>query len=82
MSSKITHPSRSKVTLETVITYGNQQGNIGFGCNKCGAVFRFRIGLSQHIKSVHEGVKYDCNQCDYRATQQSHLTQHIHSVHE
>ena len=39
-------------------------------------------GMTMHIQSKHEGVKYACNQCDHQATRQSNLTQHIQSVHE
>ena len=44
-----------------VVTDGSQQGNIKFGCNKCEAVYRYRTDLYRHVKSIHEGVKYDCN---------------------
>lgn len=29
--------------------------------------------LKQHMKTKHEGVRYDCNMCDYQATQKSAL---------
>ena len=38
--------------------------------------------LTQHKKSVHEGVKYPCNLCDYEATEQRSLTRHKQSGHE
>ena len=59
------------------ITDNLQQENIGIGCNKCDVVFRSKTSLSQHIRLVHKGVKYECNQCDYRATMQGILTRHI-----
>ena len=65
-----------------MITDSSHQVNIMFDCNKCDAVYTFKIGLSRHIRSVHKKEKYDCNQCDYRATQQSNLTAHINSIHK
>lgn len=55
----------------------SQQGNIGFSCDKCDAIYRHRVSLYLHIKLVHERVKYDRNLCDYRATIQCNLKTHI-----
>ena len=38
--------------------------------------------LKNHIKEVHEKIKYRCNQCEHKATEQKHLKTHIESVHE
>merc|ERR1711884_758069 len=38
--------------------------------------------LQTHIKSVHEGQKFQCPQCEYKATRKGHLQTHIKSVHE
>ena len=38
--------------------------------------------LRVHVKSVHEGVKYDCDVCDYKATTKSYLQLHVKSVHD
>ena len=35
-----------------------------------------------HVKSVHEGQKFQCPHCEHKATQRSHLQTHIKSVHE
>ena len=67
---------------QRVITNCFHQENIGFSFNKCGTAYRSRLGLFQHIRSVHEERKYDCNQCDYIATRQDYLTTHIKIVHE
>ena len=40
------------------------------------------IFKSQHIKSVHERIKYDCTLCDYKASSTSSLLQHVKNVHE
>ena len=45
-------------------------------CKMCGSVFSQLGGLNQHVKSVHEGKKYDCDQCEYRATQPSSIKIH------
>ena len=45
-------------------------------CKMCGSVFSQLGGLNQHVKSVHEGKKYNCDQCDYKATQPSSIKIH------
>ena len=53
-----------------------------FQCKQCDKSYYGSGGLSNHNKSVHEGVKYPCDQCDYQATQQSSLKTHIQSKYE
>lgn len=38
--------------------------------------------LQTHIKSVHEGLKFQCPQCEHKATRERNLHMHIKSVHE
>jgi predicted RNA-binding Zn-ribbon protein involved in translation (DUF1610 family) len=38
--------------------------------------------LSQHIKSIHEGVTYDCDKCDFSSKMLRTFNQHIKSIHE
>ena len=41
--------------------------------------------LQLHVKSVHDGVKYNCERCDYKATTKSSLCMyivHVQSIHE
>ena len=40
------------------------------------------MALLNHIKSVHQGVKFSCNQCNYKARQKGHLLRHRKSMHE
>ena len=35
-----------------------------------------------HVKSVHEGQKFQCPHCEHKSTQKSNLQQHIKSIHE
>ena len=37
--------------------------------------------MKNHIKSVHEGVKYDCDQCEKQYTEKGNLTRHVKSTH-
>ena len=37
---------------------------------------------SKHIKSLHEGIRYNCDQCYYRATQKGSPKTHIDSQHK
>ena len=45
-------------------------GNQLHKCGECGAGYRWKSHLVQHIRSKHEGIKYSCNQCEYQATRQ------------
>ena len=35
-----------------------------------------------HVKSVHEGQKFQCPHCEHNANQKSSIQRHIKSVHE
>ena len=35
-----------------------------------------------HVKSVHEGQKFQCPHCEHKATQKGNLQRHIKAVHE
>ena len=42
------------------------------------------IHLSEHMESVHDGIKkkFNCAICDYETMNKTHLKRHIESVHE
>ena len=50
-------------------------------CNECDYK-KYIDNFKQHIKLIHEGVRYSCDQCDYKGTSKSHLTSHVKSIHE
>ena len=37
--------------------------------------------FQRHIKSVHEGQKFQCPHCEYKATWKGDLQKHIKSIH-
>ena len=45
-------------------------------CQHCGKHMS-PTSLHRHIKSTHEGVKYNCEQCDFQASRQDHLRRHM-----
>ena len=49
-----------------------------YECDKC----EWKIHLTNHIKSKHEGVRYECDQCEYKTTLQSYLIYNKQSKHE
>ena len=51
-------------------------------CSICHKVYKSNAGLSTHIKSAHERVKYSCDQCEKQFTRQGDVKTHIQSVHE
>ena len=51
-------------------------------CNLCDDGFlRTEESLKYHIKSIHEGVRYDCDQCDNQLTSAQGLRYHINAIH-
>ena len=46
-------------------------------CEQCGQLFKEKVHLEGHVKSVHEGIRIPCNQCDKQYTRQSELKIHI-----
>ena len=53
-----------------------------FQCGQCDKVFSHNSTVHQHIRSVHEGVKYGCNQCDHQFSKQTSLARHVRKVHD
>ena len=45
-------------------------------------IFTKKGNLQTHIKSVHEGQKFQCQHCEYKATLKGNLQRHIKSVHK
>ena len=50
-------------------------------CKQCLKSFANQHILKNHMKSVHEGVKYDCDQCEKQYTEKGNLTRHVKSTH-
>ena len=50
-------------------------------CSKCGKEFSQQSHLNIHIKSIHEGKKYDCKLCDFKASW-SDIAVHVKSEHQ
>ena len=69
----ITDHNEQKQNSGTIATVNN----VGkFECERCDASFTCRKSLTQHNKSVHEGIRYECDRCDYKATTKGHLRRH------
>ena len=62
------------------INQNSENGLKGVKCTECGHRVKSGSSLSQHIRVVHEGMKYPCRQCDYKATSQNHLARHRRAV--
>lgn len=66
-----------KRNLDTV-----HDGNLlQFLCEHCEYKSPRRNNLTQHMESVHEGVRYPCDFCDYKATKKHYLKTHIRKKH-
>ena len=51
-------------------------------CSQCEYKATQKGTLGRHIKSVHEGQKFQCPQCEYKTTWKGQLQIHIKSIHE
>ena len=51
-------------------------------CGQCGNRYNQKRGLKQHIKSVHDKVKYPCLQCGKKFKSKTGLREHGRTVHE
>ena len=59
----------------------------GFSCDKCEYKYKSQQKLLYHIKSKHEGVRYEsaiykCDKCEYASTTKLRLQKHKKSKHE
>ena len=53
-----------------------------YPCEECDAVYTVYRSLTQHRRSIHQGLQFSCHQCDYKANQKSNLKTHIQFVHD
>ena len=53
-----------------------------YTCKLCQKSYHQSAHLTEHIKSVHEGVKPKCDQCGKEFYKKSNLKSHIENVHE
>ena len=51
------------------------------GCEFCGTTFAHKEGMLCHIRSVHEGIRYQCDFCAKSFTQKPHLKSHLREAH-
>ena len=68
---------------EEIVDEMNPHTNlVTYMCDICSKSCKSKTNLTQHIQSVHKGLKYLCNHCEYGATTQRSLKTHNESVHE
>ena len=51
-------------------------------CDQCSYKTDSAWKVLQHIRAVHEGVKYPCDQCSFKSTQMRRLKEHIRFAHD
>lgn len=52
-----------------------------YACEKCSFIGKQKSHIVDHVKSVHEGVRYSCDHCAYKATTKSSLYRHERRKH-
>ena len=70
-------PVKDQLNIET-----HQNTRRNFTCEQCKYQSTRKEHLIQHIKNIHEDVKYSCSQCDQKFSDQSNVNRHIKSKHE
>ena len=60
-----------QIHIETV-----HEGKRKFICKYCGKKFVQREGMSCHIKTIHEGIRYQCDLCEKSFSQLPNLKAH------
>ena len=45
-------------------------------CSQCDRKFTKGYHLKNHVKAIHEGIRFPCDQCEYRAMEPSNLRCH------
>lgn len=63
------------------ITTGEIEPVKNFKCYHCEKSFSQSGTLNRHIKSVHEGIRYQCDFCDYAGTTTTCLKRHLANRH-
>ena len=56
-----------------------------YKCKNCDKIFRGKSGrscLMEHIRTIHEGKRYECVECPFISTTNANLNSHILTVHE
>lgn len=52
-------------------------------CLQCGAIFKHKCRVDDHIKLVHDKVKaFSCEECEKSFGRKSHLKRHIEASHQ
>ena len=68
---------------EEIVNEKNPQSKlVNHVCDICSKSYKSKGNLTQHIQSVHKGLKFPCDQCVYQATTKENLWAHLRSVHE
>ena len=48
-----------------------------FSCNQCSFKTSRKQTLGIHVKSLHEGVRFNCDLCEFEARGSAHLYRHV-----
>jgi len=60
-----------------------QKDKLGFyACERCNFKGKQKSHIIDHLKSVHEGIRYPCDHCTYKATTTSSLYRHVRRKHK
>ena len=82
VTEECTDMSMANVKTEIAVETHNLKvdGNKG-QCQFCDYRPANRRHLNQHVRNVHQGLKYECMHCDYKTGDKSNLKKHIEKTH-
>ena len=81
-----TYDGSNKCVSKQSITYQNgnaakEKGSV-FKCKLCLKSYTTKHYLTDHMETIHEGIRFDCKKCEYKAKTKNSLKCHIKFIHE
>ena len=52
-----------------------------YNCEYCPKNFAHREGMMNHIRAIHEGIRFNCDVCGKSFTQSHNLKMHVKNSH-
>ena len=78
-AESMTVPKQVIAKSQDIVSYDSK-----FQCPKvnCDRLFANKRTIYEHIKSVHENIRFSCDHCDFQTAKKNNLKVHIQSKHE
>ena len=79
LAESMTVPKQVIAKSQDIVSYDSK-----FQCPKanCDRLFANKRTIYEHIKSVHEKIRFSCDHCDFQTAKKNNLKVHIQAKHE